>query len=126
MPEFLDLTTVLAIHARQTEVFGGASGLRDRHLLESAVGQAELTYAYTGSLYEAAAQYCISVSGNHPFLDGNKRVAAACMLVFLHLNGIRPNITPEQLFDWTMQVATGQLDRPGLAKLLLSESEFPE
>jgi len=45
------------------------------------MGQAELTY--TNELYETAAQYCISLAKNHAFIDGNKRIAADCMLTFL-------------------------------------------
>ncbi|MEZ5535506.1 MAG: type II toxin-antitoxin system death-on-curing family toxin [Thiolinea sp.] len=118
MPVFLDLATVKAIHDRQIEKFGGSSGIRSSELLESAIGQSSMTHAYTGDIFQTAAQYCISLSGNHPFLDGNKRVAAACMLVFLRLNDLQPCLTPDQLYDWTMQVATGQLRREQLAELL--------
>ncbi|QLQ30711.1 MAG: type II toxin-antitoxin system death-on-curing family toxin [Candidatus Thiothrix singaporensis] len=123
MPVFLDAATVNAIHTRQIEMFGGATGIRSPELLESAVGQASMTYAYTGEIFQAAAQYCISLSGNHPFLDGNKRVAAACMLVFLRLNKLQLHLTPDQLYDWTMQVANGQLQREQLAELLREHCE---
>jgi death-on-curing protein len=96
--------------------------VRDQGLLESALGQAQQTYAYTKDIHEAAAQYGVSLAKNHPFLDGNKRTAADCMLSFLVLNGIEPILTPEQLFEWTLQVAVGELDRAGLAKLLRTHS----
>ena len=79
MPRFLSLEAALFIHREQIEAHGGAHGLRDQNGLESALGAAEQTFAYTGSLHEAAAQYLVSLSRNHPFLDGNKRIAAACM-----------------------------------------------
>jgi death-on-curing protein len=118
MPKFLGLEAALAIHFDQVNTFGGHHGLRDQGLLESALGQAQQTYAYTDDLPEAAAQYCFSIVRDHPFVDGNKRIAADCMLTFLVLNGIDPTMSPEQLFEWTMQLALGLLDRPQLAKLL--------
>jgi death-on-curing protein len=122
MPKFLSLEAVIAIHHDQISTFGGAHGLRDQELLESALGQALQTYAYTKDVYEAAAQYCFSLAKNHPFLDGNKRTAADCMLTFLVLNRIEPTLTVEQLFEWTLRVAIGKLDRPGLAGLLRKHS----
>ena len=118
MPRFLRLEAVIAIHYDQVATFGGAHGLRDQGLLESALGQARQTYAYKKNIYEAAAQYCVSLAKNHSFVDGNKRTAAACMLTFMLLNRIEPTLTPDQLFEWTLRVAIGTLDRRALAKLL--------
>lgn len=118
MPRFLGLGAALAIHFDQVNTFGGSLGLRDLGLLESALGQAQQTYAYTNDICEAAAQYCFSIAKDHPFVDGNKRTAADCMLTFLVLNRIDPTMSPEQLFEWTMQVALGALERPQLAELL--------
>jgi death-on-curing protein len=122
MPKFLELAVVFAVHHDQVATFGGLQGIRDPGLLESAVGQARQTYSYTKDIYETAAQYCFSLTKNHPFLDGNKRTAADCMLTFLVLNGIEPTLTPEQLFEWTLQVAVGELDRSGLAEHLRRHS----
>jgi death-on-curing protein len=122
MPKFLGIEAVFAIHHDQISVFGGLHGLRDQGLLESALGQARQTHAYTKDLYESAAQYCVSLAKNHPFLDGNKRTAADCMLTFMLLNKIEATLTPEQLFEWTLQVAIGELDRRKLAALLRKHS----
>ena len=122
MPKFLGLDAVFAIHHDQVATFGGLHGVRDLGLLESAIGQAHQTYSYTKDIHETAAQYCFSVAKNHPFLDGNKRTAADCMLTFLALNGAEPTLTAEQLFEWTLQVAVGEIDRPGLAALLRKHS----
>jgi len=122
MPGFIKLDGALAIHREQITIFGGTHGLRDQTLLESALDQAEQTFRYTDDLFEAAAQYCFSIARNHPFLDGNKRVAAACMLVFLLLNKIEPAMTSAELFEWTMQVAIGKLSRADLAELLRQHS----
>jgi len=118
MPKFLGLEAVIAIHHDQISTFGGAHGLRDQELLESALGQARQAYAHTRDIHEAAAQYCFSLAKNHPFVDGNKRTAADSMLTFLVLNRIEPMLTVEQLFEWTLRVAIGKLDRPELAALL--------
>jgi len=122
MPGFIKLDGALAIHREQITIFGGTHGLRDQTLLESALDQAQQTFRYTDDLFEAAAQYCVSIARNHPFLDGNKRVAAACMLVFLVLNKIEPAMTSAELFEWTMQVAIGKLSRADLAELLRQHS----
>lgn len=118
MPKFIGIEAALAIHHDQIATFGGLHGVRDQGLLESALGQARHTWRYTNNLYETAAQYAISLAKNHPFLDGNKRTAADCMLSFLVLNGIAPTLTAVQLFDCMLRVAIGDLRRPELADLL--------
>jgi death-on-curing protein len=122
MPIYLSLEAVLAVHHDQVNTFGGSHGLRDQGLLESALGQARQTFEYTNDIFHAAAQYCVSLAKNHPFVDGNKRTAADCMLTFLVLNGIEPTLTSEQLFEWTIRVAIGDLDRQRLARLLQDHS----
>ena len=123
MPKFIGLDAALAMHQIQIDIFGGTHGLRDQGLLESALGQAQSTYSYTNDVHEAAAQYCVSLAKNHPFLDGNKRIAADCMLTFLVLNRIEPTMDSAQVFDWTMQVAMSELDHEALAALLRQHSK---
>ncbi len=80
---------VLDLHA-EALTLGGSPGLRSVHLLQSAVGQVAQT-AFGEDAYptvpEKAAAYAYFLARNHPFVDGNKRTAAAAMLVFLELNG---------------------------------------
>jgi len=118
MPRFPSKQAVLLVHREQIERFGGASGLRDEGLLESALGAAEHCWHYGGDLHQTAAQYCYSLSHNHPFIDGNKRVAAAVMLIFLALNQVYLRLTSAQLYQWTMAIATSQLSRDDLAERL--------
>ena len=125
MPKFLGIDVALAIHHDQVAVFGGRHGLRDAGLLESALGQGQQTYVYTGNLFEAAALYCVSIVRNHPFLDGNKRTGADCMLTFLLINRVEPTLTADQLFEWTLKVALGEIERPALADLLRGSSRVP-
>ncbi len=121
---FISKPLALKIHQQQIERFGGIEGIRDNNLLESALGAAQQTWNYTQDVYESAAQYCYSIAHNHPFLDGNKRTAAACMLVFLVKNHIKPMMNNTQLYDWVIAVATNQLQRTELAKLLKLHCEI--
>ena len=115
---FISKTLALAIHQQQIERFGGSPLLRDAALLESALGAAEQTWHYTQDIYQAAAQYCYSIARNHPFVDGNKRLAAACMLVFLAANQKQALMTNAELYDWVIKAATNELSREQLAYLL--------
>ncbi len=121
MPElfFISKALALAIHEQQIDRFGGTQGIRDEALLESALGSAQQTWHYSGGdIFQAAAQYCYSLANNHPFLDGNKRVAAACMLVFLAANHKQPAMGNAQLYEWVINIATRQLSRQDLAEFL--------
>jgi death-on-curing protein len=75
----------MATHARLIAKFGGAEGLRDRGALESALARPQSGY-YTDLIQEAAALW-ESLSQNHPFVDGNKRVAVTLTAAFLRVNG---------------------------------------
>ncbi|MDT4288899.1 type II toxin-antitoxin system death-on-curing family toxin [Methylomonas sp. MO1] len=120
MPDlfYISKTLALTIHQQQIERFGGTQGIRDESLLESALGAAQQTWHYSGDIFQTAAQYCYSLANNHPFLDGNKRAAAACMLVFLAANHKQPAMDNIQLYEWVINVATRQLSRDELADLL--------
>lgn len=118
MPDFLNTEAALSIHHTQVEAFGGLHGVRDQNLLESALGAVEQTYAYTDDLYQAAAQHLVSMARNHPFVDGNKRTATACMLVFLDLNGIAIRMDAATLFELVLAAATGEIDCETIADRL--------
>jgi death-on-curing protein len=77
----------IATHARLIEKFGGSLGLRDRRALESALARPQSGY-YSDLIQEAAALW-ESLSQNHPFIDGNKRVAVTVTAAFLRVNGYR-------------------------------------
>jgi death-on-curing protein len=85
MTDYLTIIEVLAIHHDQIERYGGAHGVRDFGLLEAALYRPQTGY-YKDVIEEAAALW-ESLSMNHPFVDGNKRVAAAAMITFLAING---------------------------------------
>jgi death-on-curing protein len=85
MTDYLTIIEVLAIHDDQIERYGGAHGIRDPGLLEAALYRPQTGY-YADVIEEAAALW-ESLAMNHPFVDGNKRVAAAVMITFLAING---------------------------------------
>lgn len=82
---YLTLHDALYIHGEQLRLFGGAPGLRDAGLIEAALLRPQTGY-YSGVIEEAAALW-ESLAMNHGFVDGNKRVAFACLDIFLELNG---------------------------------------
>jgi len=85
MKKYLTIDEILTIHETIIKQFGGAKGIRDMGALQSAVGRIQLRY-YTNIIQEAAA-LMESLVNNHPFLDGNKRVAFFASDVFLRMNG---------------------------------------
>lgn len=117
-PVFVDVEDVIEIHATQLEVHGGAPGLRDRGLLESAVAQPQASFggelAHPG-LFAMAAAYLFHIVSNHPFVDGNKRTGLLVALVFLDLNGITVDHPSEALYELTMSVAEGRLQKAAVA-----------
>lgn len=120
-PEFLTLDEVLGIHADQIRRYGGRAGVRDLDLLRSALGTPEASYSgeyLHGTLSEMAAAYLFHVARNHPFIDGNKRAALMCALVFLGLNGQRLEADPDALHALVDGVASGRVDKSAVAVFL--------
>lgn len=85
---WVPISAVIAIHDRQIARHGGASGMRDRALLEMGCARAMNLAAYTDSgLAQIAAAYAFGIAKAHAFVDGNKRTAFVTSLTFLRLNG---------------------------------------
>ena len=86
---WLSKADVLALHEEVLTEFGGMNGVRHLGLLESALARPRQPTAYGNdpSLFKLAAAYCVGIAKNHPFVDGNKRVAFLAAAVFLDLNG---------------------------------------
>lgn len=100
---------MLALHERVIEKFGGASGIRDPGLLESALYRPQSGYYET--LEQMAAAMFESLLINHPFIDGNKRVAFFGMDVFLRLNGWKMQVDATEAFAFLMErFETGTCD----------------
>jgi death-on-curing protein len=105
-PRWLTPNMVLAIHADQLHQHGGAIGLRDQGLFESALQRPQHRWQYDpkADLCFLAAAYGIGLAKNHAFVDGNKRIPFQAMYVFLGLNGLR--IVADELEVVSLMVAT--------------------
>jgi len=120
-PIFLALDEVLALHADQIRRYGGRPGIRDLELLKSALGTPEASYGgdyLHPSLFEMAGAYLFHIARNHPFVDGNKRVALMTALVFLGLNGLRLRADADALYDLVLGVAEGRVAKAEVAVFL--------
>jgi death-on-curing protein len=111
---FLSVDDVLLVHRRVIEEFGGDSVLRDRGLLESAVAMPQSTFGgkdlHSGLAGKAAA-YHFHLCSNHPFVDGNKRVAVAAAELFLLINGHELSANDDEIEKLTLGVASGKLSK---------------
>ena len=109
---YLSVEQILALHALQVSRFGGSKGVRDRGGLESAVARPQMTFG-GDDLYPdvpaKAAALMHSLVQNHPFVDGNKRVGAHAMIVFLLANDFELAFTPADLTEMTLAAARGEL-----------------
>jgi len=120
-PVFLTEQAVLIIHEDQLVEFGGAQGVRDPGLLLSAVAQPRATFGGTllhEDLHGMAAAYLYHIVKNHPFVDGNKRTGLVAALTFLDLNGVAVDRNEPALYDLTIAVAEGRLDKSLIAEQL--------
>jgi death-on-curing protein len=118
----LDVDEVLEIHATQIELPGGAAGVRDHGLLESAIAQPQSSFggqfAHDG-VFEMASAYLYHIGRNHPFVDGNKRTGLLAALVFLDVNGTGIEHPSNALYLLTMGVAEGRIDKRSVATELV-------
>lgn len=118
----LSKNQVMALHSALIREFGGIDGIRDEGLLESALAAPFQTFGgepVYPSLQAKAAQLGFGLIRNHPFVDGNKRIGAHTMLVFLAVNGIELRYEQQELIDIILSVAAGQIDRQGLLQWIL-------
>ena len=99
---YLTVAEVLAIHHRQIETYGGSHGLRDVGALEAAVFRPQT--GYYNNLAEEAAALMESLANNHPFLDGNKRVAFDATHTFLLVNGLTIEADPAETYAFMVDV----------------------
>lgn len=120
-PEFLSLDDVLAIHEDQLQRYGGARGIRDVTLLESAMGLPQARFGdefLHPTIFEMAGAYLFHLARNHPFVDGNKRTALACALAFLWMIDVRIDADDEKLYDVVIGAAVGRSSKSEIAVLL--------
>jgi death-on-curing protein len=111
---YLTLGEVVALHRATIESTGGADGIRDLGALESALAQPRATFGGSdlhATIPGKAAALGYSLALNHPFLDGNKRVAHAAMEVFLNLNGFGLVATVDEQEQLMLDLAAGRSSR---------------
>ena len=119
----LTVEAVKAIHREVLAAHGGAAGIRDETLLESAVAAPQASMMgqpLISDPLEIAAAYLFYICRNHPFLDGNKRTALAACLVFLEENGLLPD-RKLPIDDWeqiVVDVASSKIDRDATTRRL--------
>jgi len=105
---------LLAVHDEQVAEHGGASGVRDLGLLESALARPLNRAAYgQADLAELGALYALAIARNHPFIDGNKRTAFVALETFLLLNGAELTASDAEATVLMLDMAAGAVDEAG-------------
>lgn len=113
---WLDKQALLLLHGESLAEHGGATGMRDAGLLDSALERAQNLAAYgEPDVADRAAAYGSGVSQNHPFVDGNKRAAFLSIGLFLALNGYRLAATQAEATIAVLALAAGELDEAEFA-----------
>lgn len=116
-PVWLTYEQALAIHSKQLLRFGGAAGLRDEGTLRSALERPVNKWqCEQAGLAELAAAYAFGLAKNHPFIDGNKRIAFMAMLSFLRKNGVRFAPDQAQATVIILSLAAGEVSEEGLTR----------
>lgn len=114
---------VVLLHAQLIQETGGSDGIRDEGLLDSALHAPFQSYADTDSfpsIQQKAARLGFGLVKNHAFVDGNKRIGAHAMLVFLALNRIELEYTQEELSDTILKIASSELSFEGFLQWILN------
>jgi death on curing protein len=120
----IDRRALELLHDESLAVHGGASGLRDEGLLESALARRLNLAAYGNpEVWELAAAYGVGLAKNHAFVDGNKRVAFLAVGMFLTLNGYRLTAPQVDATLTMLAVAAGQMDEAAFARWLRQHSQ---
>ena len=123
-PEWLGEGVILAMHGRLLAEHGGAQGLRDSSLLDSALARPRQLLAYgEPSIADLAAAYTSGIIRNHPFVDGNKRTAFMAAYVFLASNGIRLVATELDAAQVVTMLAASEIDEAAFSAWLRKNSE---
>ena len=127
-PNWVLPEVVLAVHQMLLAEHGGSNGIRDQGLLDSALNRATQRYTYQQpvSLFELAAAYSFGIARNHPFVDGNKRVALTVGAIFLEMNGFSLNAPESEAVIIFEQLAASLIQESELANWLQASSIVAE
>jgi death-on-curing protein len=116
-PVWLEKASINDIHAEQLALFGGPPGVRDEGLLESALSRPINKWGYgEQDLAALAAAYAYGLVKNHPFIDGNTRIAFLAMMIFLRLNGVPFRPPQAEAAAIVLEVAAGSVGEGNLAR----------
>jgi len=121
MIRYLSLVEVLDLHRQVIEQSGGALGIRDLGLLESALAQPRMTFGgkeLYSTVLDKAAALGFSIIMNHPFMDGNKRTGHAALETFLILNGLEISASVDEQENVVLTLASGNLGREAFVEWL--------
>ena len=114
---------ILLLHSQLISGTGGSDGLRDVGLLESAINSPFQQFGNEDlyqTIQQKASRLCFGLVNNHPFIDGNKRISAHVMLVFLALNGIELEYTQDDLSSTILKVASNEISYQQLTKWIIN------
>lgn len=119
----LSKTQVIMLHQRLIQETGGSDGIRDEGLLDSALSNPFQSFGGVElypNIQEKAAQLCFGIVKNHPMVDGNKRLGAHVMLVFMALNGYELSYTQQELSNIILDLAASKIGHDDLLKWIIN------
>lgn len=115
-PVWIKKAALLEVHSLLLAEYGGLAGMRDEGLLDSALARPKNLYAYEGiqEIWRLGVSYAVGILRNHPFSDGNKRVAFVALNIFLNLNGLRLKVDPLKAGNTFFAAAAGEISEEDL------------
>jgi death-on-curing protein len=123
-PIWVNASDTLALHDMLLVRHGGAGGVRDEGLLESALARPQQKFAYASpDIVEMAAAYAAGIVQNHPFVDGNKRTGFVVGVLFLEINGFEFTASEAEAAQAVLELAAGSVDETGFALFLRDHSK---
>jgi death-on-curing protein len=122
-PDWFEEDVVMAIHSRQLAEHSGSEGIRDRRMFETAIAKPQQLWAHSDpDLYDLAAAYEFGLSKNHPFVDGNKRIAPVICETFLDLYEHEVQLSEAEKYIQYYALAAGEHSEKSLEKWLRDHS----
>ena len=123
-PFWLTRRMIIAIHGEQLAIHGGATGLRDEGMLDSALDQPRNKWSdENADLPELAAAYAFGIARNHPFVDGNKRTSLLALYTFLGANGIDFIVPEADAAAIILSLAAGEVSEQSLTRWIRDNLE---
>ena len=118
---FIPKKVILYFHEQLIQIYGGSPGIRDENLLDSAIQQPKSSFDgdyLHNNIFEIASAYGFHLCKNHPFIDGNKRVALVAMDTFLQNNGYEISASEKETYKIMIELSAEKLSKSDLTKWL--------